>query len=286
MALYRDFTSQEQIDEQYRIDVIETDFLESITRHADRGAATRDALPHRLGLRYGPTRDENLDFFPAARPGAPLFVFIHGGYWHAPNSSLDFSLVAAAPASAGIATAVVNYSLAPKVTIDEITRQNRAAIAWLVSNADELGIDASRIVVAGHSAGGQQVAQLMLTDWEGDYGLPADTIHAGVAISGLFDLEPFPYSWLAPRLLFTHETVVRESPLRHVRPVPGTLLLTYGAQETAEFARQTAEFFDAWQAAGNRGEVFQVEGAAHMRAFEGYGDPASDLWRRTAELFG
>lgn len=286
MALYRDFDSQEQIDDQYRIDAIEPDFLESITRHAERGAATREALPHRLGLRYGPTVDETLDFFPAAQPGAPLFVFIHGGYWHAPNSSLDFSLVATAPAVAGIATAVINYSLAPKVTIDEITRQNRAAIVWLVAHADELGIDATRVVVAGHSAGGQQVAQLMLTDWEGEYGLPADTIHAGVAISGLFDLEPFPYSWLAPRLLLTHETVVRESPLRHVRRVPGRLLLTHGARETPEFARQTAEFFEAWRAAGNEGEVFLVEDAAHMHAFEGYGDPASDIWRRTAELFG
>lgn len=285
MRLYREFTSQEEIDAQYRIDAIEPGFIDAIGRHAERGKQTRDALPHRLGLRYGPTRDENLDFFPAGDGSAPLLVFIHGGYWHAPNSSLDFSLVANAPASAGIATAVVNYSLAPKVTIDEITRQNRAAIAWLVAHADELGVDARKIVVAGHSAGGQQVAQLMLTDWEGEYGLPADTIHAGVAISGLFDLGPFPYSWLAPRLLFTHETVRRESPLHHVRPVLGRLLITYGADETAEFARQSAEFYQAWTNVGNAAELFEVAGSAHMKAFEGYGDPKSDLWRRTAQLF-
>lgn len=284
MALYRDFVSQEEIDEQYRIDAIEPGFPESLRRHEERSREARAAIPHRLGLRYGPTRDENLDFFPAPAAGSPLLVFIHGGYWHAPNSSLDFSLVATAPHEAGFAVAVVNYSLAPKVTIDEITRQNRAAIAWLAGNADELGFDPDRIVVAGHSAGGQQVAQLMLTDWEREYGLPRDTIRGGAAISGLFDLEPFPYSWLAPRLLLTHETVVRESPLRHVRTVPGRLLLTYGEHETAEFARQTEEFFDAWKSAGNAAEVFVTAEAGHMRAFEGYGDPRSELWRRTAAL--
>ncbi|MCZ2849906.1 alpha/beta hydrolase [Modestobacter sp. VKM Ac-2978] len=283
--LYREFRTQEEIDEQYRIDAIEPDFIEAITRHAQWSAATREELTCRLGVRYGPTLDETFDFFPADAAGAPVLVFIHGGYWHAANSAKDFSLVARAAVSRGVSVAVADYSLTPKVSLPEITRQMRALIAHLVRDGHELGIDTDRVVVAGHSAGGQQVAQLMLTDWEGEYGLPADAVKAGLAISGLFDLSPFPYSWLAPRLLLTHDVVSRESPLFGVRHVPGELLVTYGGRETPEFARQSAEFLAAWHAHGNAGAAFDLPGATHMSAFEGYADSGSELWRRTEWLF-
>ena len=95
---------------------------------------------------------EHLDIFPAPQPEAPIMVFIHGGYWMM-ASSKEFSFVAKGMVSAGITTVVVNYELCPKVTIDEIVRQTRAAIAWVYQNAKSFGADPNRIYVSGHSAG-------------------------------------------------------------------------------------------------------------------------------------
>lgn len=55
---------------------------------------------------------------------------------------------------------------------------------------------------------------LALTDWEGEYDLPPDTLKAGLPLSGLFDLDIFRYSWLAPKLMLDAETVYRQLPQR------------------------------------------------------------------------
>lgn len=289
--LYRSFTSQEEIDLQYDVEAMVADFAPVAAFFVEGSAAARRDLEPRLGLRFGPTVDEYLDFFPA--PGAgrkPLLVFIHGGYWRI-LSAREFSLVARGPVAAGISVAVTNYALCPAVTIGEITRQSRAALAWLWRHADELNLEREQIFIAGHSAGGQQVGMLALTDWAGAYGLPADLVKGGVAISGLFDLEPLAYSWLAPKLLLDHRTILRQSP-QHWIPGAGAnppartppLLLTLGGDESAEFHRQTGDFAAAWQAAGHRATLLEQPGCDHFTAIHGFAEPGSRLMRAIAEM--
>jgi len=59
---------------------------------------------------------------------------------------------------------VTNYALCPRVTLPEITRQSRAAIAWLYKTERTFAGDPERIYVSGHSAGGHQVARLLSTN--------------------------------------------------------------------------------------------------------------------------
>jgi len=54
---------------------------------------------------------------------------------------------------------------------------------------------------------------LLSTDWEKNYGLPTNLIKGFLPVSGLFDLKPFPFSWLQPKLLLTSEQVLRNSPV-------------------------------------------------------------------------
>jgi len=153
-VLYRNFATQEELDAQYDLEgtVPEVSLYEDF--YAQESEKVRAELNHRLGVPFGPTLAEHLDLYPA--PGtehaAPVLVYLHGGYWRS-RTSKEFGFVARGPASHGVATAVVNYALCPVVSIDEIVRQTRAALAWTFKSAASFGGDSERIHVAGHSAG-------------------------------------------------------------------------------------------------------------------------------------
>jgi len=276
MRLYRHFTSQEEIDREYNLGTAVPDSSRWLEWYGQESAKARRELACALDVRVGPTLDETVDVFPAARPGAPILVFIHGGYWRW-GSSKDFGLVARGPVGRGITVVVTNYSLCPQVTIPEITRQSRAVIAWLHRESRRYNGDPARIFVAGHSAGGQQVARLAVTDWPREYGLPADIIKGGVPISGIFDLHPLRYSFLQPKLLLTHDVILHESPLLNIPPAGPPLLLSLGSSESVEFRRQSTDFLEAWKANGLRGELLIQEGKHHFSAIDGLTNPQSPL---------
>lgn len=276
--LYREFETQAQIDAQYGTQQWVADPAAEARHYALRSRLARESLRSTLDVPFGPTLDETLDIFPAAHPGAPVFVFVHGGYWRA-NTAKEFSCVALGLVPAGITTVVINYSLCPKVTIDEITRQVRAAIAWVLKNIDRYGGDPARVALGGHSAGGHLTAMALQTAWRADYGLPEDPLAAAVLVSGIYDLAPLRYSYLQPMIQLDDGVIRRQSPLFALRPCRTPALITWGGDESDEFARQSRVYHEAWQAAGNRCELVPVPGANHFGAIHGFEDPSSDTCR-------
>src|SRR4051812_17136947 len=99
MRLYRDFTTQDEIDRQYNPTAAVPDANERIEGWIARSAAARASLPCRLGEKFGPTREEYVDVFPAG-DGSPVHVFIHGGYWRR-FTAREHSLVAPALVQGG-----------------------------------------------------------------------------------------------------------------------------------------------------------------------------------------
>ena len=277
-TLYRDFTSPAQIDEQYKASAAVPDAMALMRGYTERSGEARERLRCTLDVPFGPTLDETLDIFPAERPGAPVFVFIHGGYWRA-FTSKDFSFVALGLQPLGITTVVTNYSLCPKVTIDEISRQARAAVAWTLRHVGAHGGDPARVGVGGHSAGGHLTAMCLQARWAEDYGLPPDPLAAALLVSGIYDIEPLRHSYLQPDIRLDDGIVRRNSPLFTVRPCATPALITWGADESAEFARQSQSLHAAWQGAGNRSELLPQPGANHFTAIDGFADPQSPLCR-------
>jgi arylformamidase len=247
--LYRQFTAQEQIDAEYNPALGLADPAQYARHYIEASRAAREQLQGVLKVPYGPTLDETLDIFPAAQAGAPVYVFLHGGYWRA-FSAQDFSCAALGPCAAGFTSVVVNYQLAPRASLDEITRQVRAALAWVVRHIEAHNGDPSRIVIAGHSAGAHLAAMAMQTRWAEDYGLPQDPFRAALLVSGLYDLQPLRYSWLQPLIQLDGDVIRRCSPLFGARPCTTPVLITWGEQESAEFARQSTTFHEAWTGRG------------------------------------
>lgn len=281
-AIYREFTDQAQIDAQYNPSLPVADPAAEMQHFVTQAQRARATLRDVQDVRYGPTLAETLDIFPAEQPNAPVFVFIHGGYWRA-LSSKEFSGIALGLQPLGITSVLINYALCPAVTIDEITRQTRAALAWVLQHIHEHGGDPTRVAIGGHSAGGHLTAMALQTRWAEDYGLPADPFKAAVLVSGLYDLAPLRYSYLQPKIQLDDGVIRRNSPAFGVRPCTTPIHITWGGAETSEFARQSQVFHDAWQAAGNTSELAPVPDANHFSAIHGFETPDGHLARWLAD---
>jgi arylformamidase len=246
--IYRSF-DKANLDREYLPNSPIPDIAPYLAAYPADSQVARDAVAGWSTHHYGPTPREALDFFPApgiAKP--PLHIFIHGGFWRRLSKD-DSSYPAPGFTQSGVAYVALDYALAPVVTLDEIVRQCRAAIVWLHAHAAELGFDPDRIVVSGSSAGGHLTAMLVATDWT-ELGLPADAIKAGIALSGVFDLEPIRLTYVNAWLDLDDAAVARLSPL-HMPPRPGTpMLVAVGDIETDEFKRHSREYADMCRAAG------------------------------------
>jgi len=274
--LYRDFDTQAQIDAQYNPSIHLPDATAPMRHYAAQSALARQTLRCLLDVSYGPTRAETLDIFPADVPNAPVFVFIHGGYWRA-LSSKDFSCIALGLQPLGITTVVVHYALCPQVSIDEITRQVRAAVAWTQRHISEHGGDPTRIALGGHSAGAHLAAMCLQTAWVDDYGLPPEPIAAALLVSGVYDIAPLRYSYLQPMIQLDDGIIRRQSPLFAVRPCATPIWVNWGSEESTEFARQAADFHAAWLHAGNQSELSALPDADHFRGLHGFENAGSSL---------
>ena len=283
--LNRDFQNQAQIDAQYNPSLALADPAAPGRHFVATALQARTMLPCTLDVRYGHTAEETLDIFPATAPNAPVFIFIHGGYWRA-LSSKEFSGIALGLQPLGITSVVVNYALAPRVSIDEITRQCRAAAAWTLRNIHNYGGDPTRVAIGGHSAGGHLTAMCLQTEWAQDYGLPQDPFAAALLFSGLYDIEPLRYSYLQPQIQLDDGIVRRNSPAFMARPCKTPAWIAWGGNESTEFARQAQIFDDAWRSAGNAAELRAIPEADHFTVIRGLEEPDSEVARWLAGKLG
>jgi len=287
MPLYREFHTVEELDEQYNLTHTVPDFASVAASWDTRSTLTRSRLSGRLNVRYGPTVAETVDIFPGSLDGPshrPAMLFVHGGYWMR-TTSKQWSYLAEGLAPHGVTTFLENYALCPEVTVAEIVRQHRAAFAWLWEHAGELGVDRDNIVLAGHSAGGHAVAALLATDWVGQYGLPAQPFRAALTISGIFDLRPLPFTYLAPWLQLPPSEAAALSPQLHLPAQAPPTLVAAGAGETAELRRQSRDWAAACQAAGLPMELTELPGN-HFDILDELADPAGQLARAVLGFLG
>jgi acetyl esterase len=92
-------------------------------------------------------------FRPRAGARMPLIVYLHGGGWTFGSVETHDRLMRLLALAAGAAVIGIDYRLAPEHPHPAPLEDCLAAIRWVRAQADELEIDARRIVLAGDSAG-------------------------------------------------------------------------------------------------------------------------------------
>lgn len=255
MTVYRGY-DQRELDREYSPSSKVADFDAELAAYARESRRAYRETPGHRELRYGPGPSELIDFFPAG-PGAPLHVFVHGGYWQELGKedsvfpALDF-------VPRGTAYAAVGYGLAPHLTVEQIVDQVTAAVHWLVDHAAELGVDPDRIVLSGSSAGAHLAVSALLDE------RLRGRIAAAVLLSGVYDLEPITLTYVNQPLGLDPARARRLSPLHAELAGLPPLLLALGEHETDEFGRQQAEFGHAARAAGAAVHELLIGGRNHF----------------------
>jgi arylformamidase len=246
--------------------------VEMVAGWEQRSAAMRKRFPGHLDLRYGPRERNRIDFFKASEQ-APTLLFIHGGYWQARAKEV-FTVFAEGPMAHGINVAMIGYTLAPEVTLDEIVAEIHAGIDFLVAKLPALGVAAEGIVVSGWSAGGHLTAMA----------LSHPRVRAGIAISGIYDLEPVRLNYLNDKLRLDEAEAARNSPLRHLPSHAAPLVVSVGLGELPELIRQSEEYWAAWHAQGLRGQYLPLPGHDHFSILEELARPSGRLFTALKDL--
>lgn len=261
------------------------DFDACMVQYAELATQAKSQTPGIYDLHYGMGRDERLDLFPAARQPAPLFVFIHGGYWHSLRKEEACSM-AASFTRHGVAVATVEYTLQPEATLAEIVREVRSAIAWLYHHPAQYGIDPERIFIGGSSAGGHLTGTLIADNWQHSYQLPVNAIKGALALSGLYDIRPLCDIYINEWMRQTPEQAATLSPLFMLpeKAHAPQILLSVGGRETLGFKNQTLAYYAACREKGLDVELLEDQHNNHFSLVNELANSHSPMFRRVMTM--
>jgi acetyl esterase len=128
------------------------------------GVALAPATIEHRTIAGGPSRMVSITIVrPAGAFGVlPAVVYIHGGGWVLGNFTTHERLVRDLAQQTGAAFVFVNYTPSPDAHYPVAIEEAYAATRWVAQQGDELGIDGTRLAVAGDSVGGNMTAAVTL----------------------------------------------------------------------------------------------------------------------------
>jgi acetyl esterase len=95
-----------------------------------------------------------------AKGKTAAFVFVHGGGWILGDYPTHERLVRDLVSSSGATAVFVNYSPSPEARYPVAINEIYAATKWVAQHGDQIGVDGSRLAVAGNSVGGNMAAAI------------------------------------------------------------------------------------------------------------------------------
>ena len=265
------------------------------------GASETPAQDVTRDIKYGSAHERQvLDVYsPAGAKNLPVVFWIHGGGWQ----TGDKSLVALKPKAfndAGFVFVSISHRLLPTVDMEAINRDVAAALGWVHKNIASRGGDPARLLVMGHSSGGE-LAALMCTDdrYLKAEGVPLTAIKGCVPVDAdTFDIpaiievaetraraHQLPLPTNGHRQKFGNDPVKHRdfSAVTHVakdKGIPPFLILHIGGNP--DTTAQARRFANVLEASGIPVKVVSAREATHASINDNLGAPADPV---TKELF-
>ncbi len=189
-------------------------------------------------------------------------IFFFGGGWNA-GSTKQFLKQAEYFATRGMVAVRADYRVKSRdgVTPDDCVRDARSAIRWMKKNANKLGIDPTKIVSAGGSAGGHLAATLMIED---SVDAPDDDLSISTMPVAMILFNPvmsFEHPKLIKRLKGQEELAPKISPNAHLNKNTPASLLMFGSDD--KLIGLAVPYWQKAEELGVRADKFIAEGKGH-----------------------
>ncbi|MDH0304604.1 alpha/beta hydrolase [Pseudomonas sp. GD04091] len=97
-----------------------------------------------------------------AKGELPVFMFFHGGGWVLGDYPTHERLIRDLVVGSGAAAVYVDYTPSPEARFPTAINQAYAATRWVAEHGQAIGVDGSRLAVAGNSVGGNMAAVVAL----------------------------------------------------------------------------------------------------------------------------
>jgi arylformamidase len=273
-AGYRGFR-QDELEYQYNPRESVPEYPQLAKKRAEQARRVRRSAKSWLGVPYGSSPREKLDIYPADHPGGPVLVYIHGGYWRSGSKEDNCNFVPVFT-ERGASVVLVEYDLCPTVTVSDIVRQTRSAIAWVYRNILRYSGNPAKIYVSGHSAGGHLTAMALAHDWPSE-GLPRDLIKGAVATSGVYDLDVVMRISVQEQVKLTPELAKENSPFHHPPLHVSPVIVAVGGAEPKGWQQMSEDFSKLCKERGLDCEYLIIPGANHYTMSEHLADADSPL---------
>ncbi|KQT04742.1 MULTISPECIES: alpha/beta hydrolase [unclassified Rhizobium] len=236
-------------------------------------------------IRYGVPGREVLDVIlpDNLKVGAPLHVFVHGGYWRSGEKE-NYRLIATPVFAAGGIAAIVEYDLMPGQRLGVLVDQVRRSILWLQKHAAGFGADPHKITVSGHSAGAH-LASFLAARAPGEAeraSLPA--LQEMLLVSGIYDLSGIPDSFLREEVQMTSAEAAAWSPLTATQLPSPRRTIAFGAEETSPFQEQALALSMKLATNNSPAQLLSVPGLNHMSVVLDLADPFGHLGGRVVDM--
>jgi len=271
---YKGFRADE-LEYQFNPRVSVPEFPELSKVRAALSRKVRESAKSWLDVPYGKSPREKLDIYAADKPGGPVFVYLHGGYWRG-GSKEDNCNFAPTFTARGATVVLVEYDLCPRVTVSEIVGETRSAVAWIYRNIARYRGDPGKIHLAGASAGGHLTAMALAHDWE-KQDLPRDIIKGAVVMSGVYDLDMVMRISVQEEVRLTPEMARENNPFLHPPMASCPILVAVGGAEPKGWQQMSEDFFNYCKARGPSVKYLVVPGANHYTVPEQFLDASSSL---------
>jgi arylformamidase len=274
---------QAALDRAYDQSQWAANMAEVMARYVSGSERTRQRLGPPQRLAYGSGARESLDLHGSPGQEAPALFFVHGGAWRS-GAAHDYAFVVEPFVRAGARVVIPDFDAVQDCGGDlhRLADQVQRALAWAMAHARELGIEAQRVHLCGHSSGAH-LAAVVASRWRPDQG-PA--LASLLCCSGLYELEPVRRSSRSRYVNLDDAGVQALSPARHAAQLRGPVLMAVGSQESPQFIWQSQHWQTALAQAGVGSSGLLLPGQNQFELLEGLAHERSLLARLQLRRMG
>ncbi len=239
----------------------------------------------------GGSKDLTLDVYrPPTGVASKRTAIIHlfGGGFFVGNKNAGYIINdAKALGARGYTSVSANYRLQQESLWPAQIHDTKAAIRWTRANADRLGVEPTRIVIAGYSAGGMLSLMAAGTNGRKEFEGEGGNANVSSEVNACVGVYPLASAQIATGLFApgqaTPENIAAASPTSYISKNFAPTIFIHGTNDGTVPVQSSIDFWSKLHALGVPSALTLIQGADH--AFDNAALDAVEVMAQSIDLF-